>query len=95
MYNILIVQSYDLILNSRGLCVVPIRECIIESTGRKRRSVEEETTAAAVCDVFIEEANKAAAQLVNASNNPMSNNAREACISDLILTNDPSVSAGR
>ena len=84
-----------MILNSSGMCVNPIPECVIESSGRKRRSIEEETTAAAVCDVFIEEANKAAAQLVKTSDSPMKNIAREACISDILLTNNTEVSVGR
>lgn len=88
-YNIEVVQAYGLILNSTGLCVNRARRCEIESVGRRKRSTSI-SKATEACDLFINKSRDTARQLLPSSNSPMINHAREACITDILTTNDPS-----
>lgn len=88
-YNIEVLQTYGLILNSTGLCVNRARRCEIESAGRRKRSTSV-SKATEACDLFIDKSRDAARQLLPSSSSTMINHGREACITDIVTTNDPS-----
>ena len=74
-----------MIRGSSGVCITRMRQCRIESAGRRKRATSE-AKATEVCDVFIDEAKKTTKQLVGSTNSPMIIQAREACITDILST---------
>lgn len=98
IYNVEILQSYDLSRASTGLCVTRNSQCVLESSGRRRRCTErrkrstDEAIAYKVCDLFIAEAEKTAKQMTGDTKSTLITQAREACVNDILLTDDLSVS---
>ncbi|CAF0764195.1 unnamed protein product [Adineta ricciae] len=89
VYNIDIVQSIRLILRSSGLCVTRLPQCTLESSGRRARSTSD-TVVYEACDLFISEANKTAKKLTGQNAGQLVTHAREACVTDMLVTNDVS-----
>ncbi|CAF1284863.1 unnamed protein product [Adineta ricciae] len=89
VYNIEVIQSTRLILRSSGLCVTRLPQCTPESSGRRARSISD-TVVYEACDLFISEANKTAKKLTGQNAGQLVTHAREACVTDMLLTNDVS-----
>ena len=84
-------HAYSLIRKSTGLCVAQTRECPLESvSSRRKRSVEEEKAYAA-CDQFIVEAQKTVKQLLGNLTSRLIHDAREACVTDVLSTDNRAV----
>ena len=91
MYNIDVTQNYSLILASEGLCINRPRQCTSETAPGRRKRMTSLTTVTEACNVFVEESKLAAQQIVGNITSPMIDHAREACITDILLTNNPEV----
>jgi hypothetical protein len=96
VYNIMITQSYQLTLQSSGLCVTKQPTCRLESAvnpvGRRRKRNLDRNTATKSCDDYMKKAYEVAQSVMGNTGSKMAEHARAACIDDVSSTGDRSVS---
>jgi len=96
VYNIMITQSYQLTLQSSGLCVTKQPTCRLESAvnpvGRRRKRNLDRNTATKLCDDYMKKAYEVAQAVMGNAGSKMAEHARAACIDDVLSTGDRSVS---
>lgn len=92
----MITQSYPLILQSSGLCVTKQPTCqlenVLKSVKRRDERNLNHSSAAFICDKYMTEAYKTAEYVMGNKGSKMTEHARAACIDDVTLSGDASVS---
>jgi len=92
----MITQSYNITLESSRLCVTKSPSCRLENSvspfGRRRKRNVENINAAQVCDAYMKQAYKIAKDILGNTGSSMAEHARAACIKDVSVTDNPSVS---
>ena len=96
VYNIEVTQSYKLILQSSGLCITKQPVCRLENAlnpfGRRRKRNLDRKSATLICDIYMNFAYKIARDVMSNTGSRMAEHAHAACINDVSLSGDYSVS---